>query len=58
MHGNPVVNYALSHFSDIISILRDENHVVVDKFFYTSASQPVDCWGVAGGVAPTAEMQP
>jgi hypothetical protein len=56
--GIPVVNYPISRFSDVVSIFRDEVHVVVDKFFYTSAGQAVDCWGVSGGVAPAAEMQP
>jgi len=56
--GIPAVNYALSRFADVIAILRDENHVVVDHVFYTSAGQSVDAWGVSGGIAPAGEMQP
>jgi|SRR2546426_10826548 hypothetical protein len=56
--GIPAVNYHLSRFSEVISILRDETHVVVDHVFYTSAGQSVDAWGVSGGIAPAAEMQP
>ena len=56
--GIPVVNYLLSRFSDVVTILRDESHVVVDHFFYLSTGQSVDGWGVSAGIAPAAEMQP
>ena len=59
VHGGiPIVNYPLSSFADVVSILRDEKYIDVDHFFYTSAGQPVDGWGVAGGIAPVSEMQP
>jgi hypothetical protein len=56
--GVPVINFPLAAFADVITILRSEQHISADKFFYTSPGASVDCWGVSGGIAPVADMNP
>ena len=60
VNGIPVLNYALHRFSDVVSILRDEDYVWVDGFQFETAAGPSGerCYGVMSPGATPGDMNP
>src|SRR5215813_2933487 len=58
VNGVPIVNYPLSRFNDIITILRDEDNVSVNTFSYLSGLDFVSGWGVSTGMEDVGDMDP
>jgi hypothetical protein len=58
VNGVPIVNYPLSAFEDIVTILRDEDYVTVTTFSYSSRGSWVEAWGVSSGMEDVGDMEP
>jgi len=54
----PIVNYPLSSFEDIVTILRDEDYVSVNRFSYRSGGDWVQGWGLVTGMEQVGDMEP
>ena len=58
VNGVPIVNYPISSFGDIVTILRDEDYVTATTFSYNSGGTFVQGWGLSTGMEPTGDMDP
>ena len=57
INGEPIVNYHLSQFKDVLALIQNEDYTLATTFFYTSGSDAVRGWGVSAGMEEAGEME-
>lgn len=55
--GKPILNYELSRFNDVVTLLRSEDYVNIDNSFYGSLGTSVNAYGLYTGGEFTGDLE-